>query len=68
MRPYFIEFHISTQDIETTGTIFPASTVTTDKTQISNTMKSDPLCFTLVIPVYCDINKHIYAYTDKLEF
>lgn len=67
MRPYFIEFHISTQDIETTGTIFPASTVTTDKIQISNTMKSDPLCLTLAILVYCDINIHIYAYTEKLE-
>lgn len=43
MRQYFIEFHISTQDVETTGTIFPASIATTDKTQISNAMESYPL-------------------------
>lgn len=43
MRQCVIEFHISTQDVETTGTIFPASMVTTDKTQISNAMESHPL-------------------------
>lgn len=49
MRPYFIEFQISTQDVETTGTVFPASAVTTDKTPTSNTMEPSPLCFTLSV-------------------
>lgn len=58
MRPYFIEFQISTQDVETTGTIFPASTVTTDKTQSSNNIKPDPLCFSLSVQFY--VNMHTY--------
>jgi len=56
MRPYFIEFQTSTQDVETTGTIFPASTVTTDKTQSSNTIKPDPLRFTLSVQFYVNIH------------
>lgn len=56
MRPYFIEFQISTQDVETTGTIFPASIVTTDKTQSSNTIEPDPLGFTLSVQFYANIH------------
>lgn len=56
IRPYFIELQVSTQDVETTGTIFPASTVTTDKTQSSNTIEPDPLCFTLSVQ-FC-VNIH----------
>lgn len=56
MRPCFIEFQISTQDVETTGTIFPASMVTTDKTRSSNTIEPDPLCFTLSVQFYVNIH------------
>lgn len=47
MKPYFIGVQIFSQDVETTGRVFPAATVTTDKTQSSNTIEPEPLCATL---------------------